>query len=174
MTPIRIINTVSSSVPEPWPFGTDPDPHPLLFWSVTFKMPTTDGSGSVLLSRRLVTWEVGDGLIPAGEQPELLLIHDVNLPAPLLLLLPLHTRNRGMDEWTKKTPNSKCWIFFKIDLLTDFAAFVFNRFYRLEIHSHMVGIFDPACEMLPPMDEGTILVYCCPSTFSLTSPPFLN
>jgi hypothetical protein len=37
---------------------------------------------------------VGDGLIPAGEEPELLLIHDVNLPAPLLLLLPLHTRNR--------------------------------------------------------------------------------
>ncbi len=32
----------------------------------------------------------------------------------------------------------------------------------------MVGIFDPACELLPPMDEGTILVYCCPSTFSLT------
>ncbi len=24
---------------------------------------------------------------------------------------------------------------------------VFNRFYRLEIHSLMVGIFDPACEL---------------------------
>ncbi len=38
----------------------------------------------------------------------------------------------------------------------------------------MVGIFDPACELLPPMDEGTILVYCCPSTestLSLTSSP---
>jgi hypothetical protein len=35
----------------------------------------------------------------------------------------------------------------------------------------MVGIFDPACELLPSMDEGTILVYCCPSTFSLTFPP---
>ncbi len=40
----------------------------------------------------------------------------------------------------------------------------FNRFYRLDIHSLMVGIFDPACELLP-------LVYGCPSTFSLTSPP---
>jgi hypothetical protein len=27
---------------------------------------------------------------------------------------------------------------------------MFNRFYRLEIHSLMVGIFDPACELLPP------------------------
>jgi hypothetical protein len=49
---------------------------------------------------------------------------------------------------------------------------VFNRLYRLEIHSLMVGFFDPACELLLAlMDEGTILVYCCPSTFSLTSPP---
>ncbi len=24
----------------------------------------------------------------------------------------------------------------------------------------MVGIFDPACELVAPMDEGTILVYC--------------
>jgi hypothetical protein len=48
--------------------------------------------------------------------------------------------------------------FFSVDLLTDFAA-LFNRFYRLEIHSLMVCIFDPACELLPPLDEGTILVY---------------
>ena len=26
---------------------------------------------------------------------------------------------------------------------------MFNRFYRLEIHSLIVGIFDPACELLP-------------------------
>jgi hypothetical protein len=54
-----------------------------------------------------------------------------------------------------------CRLFFKIDLLTDFAAL-----YRLEIlyiHS-VVCIFDPGLELLPPMDEGTILVYCCPST----------
>jgi hypothetical protein len=35
----------------------------------------------------------------------------------------------------------------------------------------MVGIFDPACEQMPTMDEVIIPVYCCPSTFSLTSPP---
>ncbi len=68
----------------------------------------------------------------------------------------------------------------------------------MEMHSLMVGIFDSACE-LSPMDEVTIktpnpkcclywcliefieilsvmmvfstpLVYCCPYTFSLTSP----
>ncbi len=27
------------------------------------------------------------------------------------------------------------------------------------MHSLMVCIFDPACELLPPLDEGTILVY---------------
>ncbi len=32
---------------------------------------------------------------------------------------------------------------------------MFNRFDRLEIHSLMAGIFDPACELLPSMDEGT-------------------
>jgi hypothetical protein len=48
---------------------------------------------------------------------------------------------------------------------------VFDRFYRLEIHSLMVAYFDPTCELLPPMDEGTILVYCCPSTFSLHDLP---
>jgi hypothetical protein len=74
-----------------------------------------------------------------------------------------------MDERTIKTPNPICRLFFKIDLLTDFAAFMVG------IAAFMVGIFDLACELLPPMDEGTILVYnnnvyYCPSTFSLTSP----
>ncbi len=72
-----------------------------------------------------------------------------------------------MDEWTIKTPNPICRLFFKIDLLR-LCGIVFNRFYRLEIHLLLVGIFNPAC-------ERTILVYCCPSTFSLTSPlPKLN
>jgi hypothetical protein len=29
-------------------------------------------------------------------------------------------------------------------------------FYRLEMHSLVVGIFDPACEFVAPMDEGTL------------------
>ncbi len=36
----------------------------------------------------------------------------------------------------------------------------------------MVGIFNPACELLPPwMKELYLCTDCCPSTFSLTSPP---
>ncbi len=77
-------------------------------------------------------------------------------------------RGAGMDEWTIKTPNPRCRFFFKIDMLTNFD--MFNRFYRLEIHSLMVGIFRPSLLTIAPMKEGTILVYCCPSTFSLTSP----
>ena len=34
----------------------------------------------------------------------------------------------GMDEWTKKTPNPICRLFFKIDLLTDFAAMCLTDF----------------------------------------------
>jgi hypothetical protein len=50
-----------------------------------------------------------------------------------------------------------CRLFFKIDLLTDIAAF-----YRLEIHS-LVCIIDPACELLPPWTkELCILVLCRP------------
>jgi hypothetical protein len=37
--------------------------------------------------------------------------------------------------------------FFKI--VNRRCGIVFNRFYRLEIHSLMVGIFDPAGELLP-------------------------
>jgi hypothetical protein len=64
-----------------------------------------------------------------------------------------------MDEWTIKTPNPICRLFFKIDLLTDFCGIVFHRFYRLEIYSLMVCFFDPACELLPPMYS----IHCKPS-----------
>ncbi len=74
-----------------------------------------------------------------------------------------------MDKWTIKTPNpvgfSLNW---PVNVL---CVIVFNRFYRLEIHSLMVGIFRPSLWTVAPMNEGTILVYNCPSTFSLTSPP---
>jgi hypothetical protein len=79
-----------------------------------------------------------------------------------------------MGKLTIKTPNPICWLFFKIDLLTDFAALCLTDFIDWRnIHS-LVCIFDPACELLPPMDKGTILVYCCPSSFSLTPPPLLK
>ncbi len=34
--------------------------------------------------------------------------------------------------------------------VSELFGIVFNRFYRLKIHSIMVCIFDPACELLPP------------------------
>ncbi len=44
-----------------------------------------------------------------------------------------------MDEWTKKTPNLLCRLFFKIDLLTDFAALCLTDFIDWRyIHSWFV------------------------------------
>ncbi len=54
-----------------------------------------------------------------------------------------------MDELTIKTPNPKCQIFFKIDLLTDFAALCFTDFIDWRyIHSWLVFSIQ--------------LVNCCP------------
>jgi hypothetical protein len=56
-----------------------------------------------------------------------------------------------------KTPNPICRLFFKIDLLTDFAALCLTDFIDWRyFHSWFVFL--------------TQLVYCSPSTFSLTSP----
>jgi len=48
-------------------------------------------------------------------------------------------RRWGMDEWTTKTSNPKCRLFYKIDLLTDFAALSFTDFIDWRyIHSWFV------------------------------------
>jgi hypothetical protein len=53
------------------------------------------------------------------------------------------------------------------------CGIVFNRFYRLDLEIHLLigWYFRPSLWTVVPMDEGTILVYCCPSIFSLTSSP---
>ncbi len=76
-----------------------------------------------------------------------------------------------MDEWNIKTPNPKCWLFIKIDLWTEFAALCLTDFLDWRYIHSLVGIFWPSLWTVAPMDEGTIFVYCCPSIFSLTSPP---
>jgi hypothetical protein len=53
-----------------------------------------------------------------------------------------------MDERTIKTPNPIC--------RQRTLRHVFNRFYRLEIHSLMAGIFDSARELLPPWKKELI------------------
>ncbi len=50
------------------------------------------------------------------------------------------------------------------------CGYLFNRFYRLEIHSLMVDIFDPACELLPP---GTKEIYLCTVLLPLYTIPSL-
>ncbi len=50
------------------------------------------------------------------------------------------------------------------------CGIVFNRFYRLEIHSLIDGIFDPACEQLPPWMKELFLCPVAPLS-SLWPPP---
>ncbi len=58
-------------------------------------------------------------------------------------------RGLAMDEWTIKTPNPICRLFFKIDLLTDFAALCLTDFIDWRyIQSWLVF--------------STQLVNCCP------------
>jgi len=78
-----------------------------------------------------------------------------------------------MDEWTIETPNPICRLFFKIDLLTDFEAFCLTDFIDWRyIHSWLV--FSTQLVNCCPHGrrmEGTILVYCCPSTVPSLWPP---
>jgi hypothetical protein len=51
----------------------------------------------------------------------------------------------------------------------DFAAFY--SFFRLEIHLLMVGIFDPACELLPPWTKELYLCTVAPLPSLWPTPP---
>jgi hypothetical protein len=76
-----------------------------------------------------------------------------------------------MDEWTIKTPNPKCRLFFKIDLLTDIAALCLTDFIDWRYIHSVVCIFDPACELLPPWTKETILLFCCLTYLLSDLPP---
>ncbi len=70
-----------------------------------------------------------------------------------LLFIYVYTSVVHMDEWTIKTPNPICRLFFQIDLWH-----CVNRFFRLEIHSLMVGIFDQFVNcLLPPWTKELYL-----------------
>ncbi len=58
--------------------------------------------------------------------------------------------------------------FFLIDLLTDIATLCLTDFIDWKYIHSLVGIFDPACKLLPPWTKE---LYLCPSIFSLTSSP---
>ncbi len=80
-----------------------------------------------------------------------------------------------MDEWTIR--NQTLYVDFSFSWpVNRLCGILFNRFYRLGIHSLMVCIFVPACELLPPWKKELYLcnVASLYSTFSLTSSPLPN
>jgi hypothetical protein len=48
------------------------------------------------------------------------------------------------------SPNPICRLFFKIDLLTEFATLCLTDFIDWRYIHLVVRIFDPACELFPP------------------------
>jgi hypothetical protein len=52
--------------------------------------------------------------------------------------------------------------FFKIDLLTDIAALCLTDFIDWRYIHSLVGIFDPACEMMPPWMKELYLFTVAP------------
>ncbi len=76
-----------------------------------------------------------------------------------------------MDEWTIKTPNP-IYVSFSLKLTCQrtLRHCVWQILWTWDTSTHG-WYFLPNLWTVAPMDGGTILVYCCPSTFSLTSPP---
>ncbi len=60
--------------------------------------------------------------------------------------------------------------FLSVDLLTDFVAFCLTDFidWRYIQYSLMVGIFDPACELLPPWTKELYLCTIAPLLYLLS------
>jgi hypothetical protein len=56
-------------------------------------------------------------------------------------------------------------LFFKIDLLTEFAALCLTDFIDWRYIHSLVGIFDPACELLPPWTKELYSCTVAPISF---------
>jgi hypothetical protein len=69
-----------------------------------------------------------------------------------------------------KRPIPICRLFFKIDLLTYIAALCLTDFREWRYIHSLVGIFDPACELLPPWTKELYLCTVAPLS-SLWPPP---
>ncbi len=72
-----------------------------------------------------------------------------------------------------KRPISICRLFFTIDLLTYIAALCITDFIDWRYIHSLVGIFDPACELLPPWTKELYLCTVAPLS-SLWPPPPLS
>ncbi len=84
-----------------------------------------------------------------------------------------------MEELSIKTQNPICRLFISWPV-NRICGILLNRFYRLEIHSLMVCIFDPAFELLPPWTKelyGTCVLlplYCTVPSLWPPPPPLPN
>jgi hypothetical protein len=69
----------------------------------------------------------------------------------------------GVEGLNCKRPIPICRLFFKIDLLTDIAALCLTDFIDCRYIHSWVGIFDPACELLPPWTKELYLCTVAPT-----------
>jgi hypothetical protein len=85
--------------------------------------------------------------------------------------LPLTRKKKNKGEVSKvatverlhcKRPIPICRLSFKIDLLTDIAALCLTDFIDWRYIHSLVGIFDPACELLPPWTKELYLCTVAP------------
>jgi hypothetical protein len=79
------------------------------------------------------------------------------LDAPLLCREPL-----GHGRINYKDTEPLMSAFLKNLPVNGLCGIVFNRFYRLEIHSLVVVIFEPDCELLPPWTKELYLCTVVP------------
>ncbi len=68
----------------------------------------------------------------------------------------------GVEGLNCKRPIPICRLFFKIDLLTDIAALCLTDFIDWRYIHSLVGIFDPAYELLPPWPKELYLCTVAP------------
>jgi hypothetical protein len=106
--------------------------------------------GSCYLSRPppRVGWEPSDSIVVLLSLPRPL--HQPPLPSSY----PISQKLTYFNAWTNELKRHRT-------LVNRLCAIVFNRFYRLEIHSLMIGIFDPACELLTQWTKELYLCIVC-------------
>jgi hypothetical protein len=78
---------------------------------------------------------------------------------------PLFSTVEGLNC---KRPIPTCRLFFKIELLTDIAALCLTDFIDWRYIHSLVGIFDPACELLPPWTKELYLCTVAPLQYLLS------
>jgi hypothetical protein len=79
-------------------------------------------------------------------------------------------RGETVEGLNCKRPIPICRLSIKIDLLTDIAALCLTDFIDWRYIHSLVGIFDPACELLPPWTKELYLCTVAPLS-SLWPPP---